>query len=58
MEIGLMHQSSGLQRIPRTLIPHIPAGNSTEFVIDQRRQPLQGRLVPTAPSPDKGGNLD
>jgi hypothetical protein len=57
MQVGLMHQCSGLERISRTLVPHIPAGNTTEVVIDQGRQTLQGRWVSTAPSPDEGGNL-
>ena len=57
MKVGLMHQGGGLERISRTLIPHIPAGNTTKFVIDQGRQPLQRRLVPAAPGADEGGNL-
>jgi hypothetical protein len=57
MKIGFVNQGRGLERISRTLVPHIAAGNAAKFVINQRRQSLQRRLITAAPGADEGGNF-
>ena len=58
MKVGLVHQRRGLERMPPTLVPHMPARNTAELVVDQGRQAIQRRLIAAAPRPDEGGNLD
>jgi hypothetical protein len=58
MEVGLVHQGGGLERMSRALVPHVPAGNTAKLVVDQGRQAIERRLVAAAPSADEGGNLD
>jgi hypothetical protein len=47
-----MHERGGLQRV-LTLGAHVTAGNTMEFSVDQRRQTVEGGLVPVAPSLQK-----
>jgi hypothetical protein len=40
MQVRLMHKRCGLECMSRPLIPHMPTGDTAEFAVDQRRQPV------------------
>jgi hypothetical protein len=49
-KVHVVHQSRGLKRVAGSFIFHVPAGHAAQFLIYDRRQPVQRRLIAAAPS--------
>jgi hypothetical protein len=58
MEVGLVYQRRGLERMSPTPVPHVAASDTAKLVVDQGRQAIQGRLIAATPRADEGSNLD
>src|SRR5262245_7142391 len=48
-EIGVMHESGGLQRMSAILVTHIAASDAVKFVVDERHQLIACCRVALAP---------
>ena len=55
--VSLINQSGGLQRVLGTLLGHVPVGQPVQFVVDQWRELIEGRLIPVAPGNEQLGNF-
>src|SRR5947208_1163161 len=47
--VGLIHQGSRLERVAWVLALHVAVSQAAEFVINNRREPLERALVSIAP---------
>jgi len=41
-EVGLVDESSGLQDVAGAFVRHVPAGDTPEVFLDERREPIEG----------------
>ena len=47
LDIGFVHQSGRIQRVPAALLPHEPRGQGADLVIDQRQEAIGRGGVPS-----------
>ena len=48
LQVRLVDQRGGLQGVVRPFAAHVAGGQAMQLAFDQRREPLQGRLVAAA----------
>jgi hypothetical protein len=48
-EVCFIYQSSRLQRVANTLSAHVAMGQPAQFLIDERQQAVECRLISSAP---------
>jgi hypothetical protein len=53
LEIGLVHQGTGVQRVARSLALQLPMGQAAEFPIDQGKKVVHGLPVARADLEEK-----
>ena len=56
-EIGLVHERSGLQGMPRALTCHVAACQPMEFVVNERREAGQSVLIAAVPGEQQLGDI-
>ena len=52
-QVSLVHQRRRLQRMIRSLLPHVTLRQTMELIVDERHQSVEGRTVALGPSPEE-----
>jgi hypothetical protein len=54
LEEGFVHKGRRLKGVPHPLARHIPAGNTSQFGLNKRRQFFEGPIIPVSPVLQQG----
>jgi hypothetical protein len=53
LEVGLVDEGRGLERVPRALVPEIGAGAAAQLVVHEREERVERTRVSGAPPPEE-----
>src|SRR5215213_5272985 len=56
-QVGFVDESRGLQAMAGALAPHVVVRQTTEFVVDDRHQEGERKLIPVAPGSEKRADV-
>ena len=56
-QVGFVDQGRGLQAVAGALAPHVVVRQTTEFVVDDRHQEGERKLIPVAPRSEKRADV-